>query len=115
MLYWFCLISDLEIFSLARYIPNIVRTAKVICITFKISLNKKIARIDAVSGCINNPIEPTDAGIFPIPYVMKYCPPSWHNIANEKRLIHSIDEEGIKLPPCINIGIAENKQQNKVV
>ena len=107
--------SESEIFNLAKYIPNIVNTTKIICIKFKTSWNKNIARIVAVSGCIRSPIEPSEAGIFPIPCVIKYWPPSWHKIASENKFIHSNDDEGMKFPPWINIGTVENIQQKSVV
>ena len=106
---------DSERFNLAKYIPNIVNRTKIICIKFRVSWNKNIARIVAVSGCISNPIEPLDAGIFPIPWVIKYCPPSWHNIARDNKFIHSNEVDGIKFPPWINIGTEEKIQQKSVV
>jgi hypothetical protein len=47
-----------------------------ICIKFRISEKIKAARIVAVKGCINNPIDPFDAETFPIPIVIKNCPPN---------------------------------------
>ena len=53
--------------SLARYIPTKVMSTNNICIKFKISEKRKAAKIVAVKGCINKPIDPFDAEIFPIP------------------------------------------------
>ena len=62
--------------SLAKYIPIRVTAAKIIWVTFSHSEKKKAAKIVAVSGCINNPIEPFDDEIFPIANVIKNWPPN---------------------------------------
>ena len=54
-----------------------------IWLVFNISENINDAKIVAVNGCINNPMEPLDADIFAIPYVIKNCPPNWHKKASK--------------------------------
>ena len=48
----------------------------IICIKFKISLKIKAAKIVAVSGCINRPMDPLEAEMLPIPKVIKNWPPN---------------------------------------
>ena len=79
------------------------------------SSNKKAAKIVAVKGWRSNPIEPSDAEIFDIPYVIRNWPPNWHKNAKKIKLIHSKFEEGIDGPDSINAKGMEKIQQNKVV
>ena len=60
---------------LAKYIPSKATKTKNICVMLSISPNIKAARTVAVMGCISNPMEPSEAEIFPIPCVIKYWPP----------------------------------------
>jgi hypothetical protein len=53
--------------NLARYIPISVMKTNIICIKFKTSEKINAANKVAVKGCINKPIEPIDAEIFPMP------------------------------------------------
>ena len=62
--------------NLAKYIPMRVMKTNNICIKLRISEKIKAARIVAVKGCINNPIDQFDAETFPIPIVIKNCPPN---------------------------------------
>ena len=86
-----------------------------ICIEFKISEKIIVARIVAVNGCINNPIEPLEADILPIPKVIKNWPPNWHKNAKSIRLAHSKCVWGKLKPDSKLMGIIENRQQNNVV
>ena len=52
--------------------PKSVTNTNIICTKFKISANKNAASTVAVKGCINNPIDPSEAEIFPMPCVIKY-------------------------------------------
>ena len=101
--------------NLARYIPISVIITNIICIMFKISEKMIAANKAAVNGCINNPIEPFDAEILPMPMVIKNWRPNWHKKAISMRLIHSKLVTGIKELESIAIGITENKQQKNVL
>jgi len=62
--------------SLARYIPMRVINTNITCIKFKTSEKIKAAKIVAVRGCINRPMDPLEADIFPMPKVIRNCPPN---------------------------------------
>ena len=95
--------------------PKSATSTNIICVIFKISPNINAAKIVAVMGCIKSPTDPSEADIFPIPWVIKYWPPNWHKTASNNKFIHSNEVDGIIFPPWISIGIIENKQQNNVV
>ena len=101
--------------SLAKYIPIRVITAKIIWGRLSHSENIKAAKIVAVSGCINNPIEPFDGEIFPIAYVIKNWPPNWQIKANKNKFIHSKFDLGKLSPESSIMGIIEKRQQKRVV
>ena len=86
-----------------------------IWLAFNISENKNDAKIVAVNGCINKPIDPLDADIFAIPYVIKNCPPNWHKKARSNKFFHSKFVVGNLLPDSRNIGIRAKILQNSVV
>ena len=69
----------------------------------------------AVMGCIKRPIDPLDADILPMAWVIKNCPPNWQRKANNNRLSHSKFDVGNISPPSTAIGIIEKIQQKKVV
>ena len=62
--------------SRARYIPMRVINTNITCIKFKTSKKIKAAKIVAVRGCINRPMDPLEADIFPMPKVIRNCPPN---------------------------------------
>ena len=101
--------------SLAKYIPTRVTAAKIIWARLSHSENKNAAKIVAVSGCINNPIEPFDGEIFPIPNVIRNWPPNWQTRASKNKLIHSKFDLGKLTPESSIIGIIEKRQQKRVV
>jgi len=73
------------------------------------------AKIVAVNGWSKSPIDPLDAEILDIPYVIKNWPPNWHNKASNNKLVHSNFVEGMDKPDSIKANGKENKQQKKVV
>ena len=86
-----------------------------IWLVFNISENINEAKIVAVNGCINKPMEPLDADIFEIPYVLKNCPPNRHKKASKNKFFHSKLVVGNLLPDSRSIGIRAKILQNKVV
>ena len=88
---------------------------KINCVVFISSLKINAAKIVAVRGCNKRPIEPSDAEILDMPYVIRNWPPNWHNRASNNKLVHSNFEEGIDKPDSKRANGSENKQQNKVV
>jgi hypothetical protein len=53
-----------------------VINTNITCIKFKTSEKIKAAKIVAVRGCINRPMDPLEADIFPMPKVIRNCPPN---------------------------------------
>ena len=104
-----------DIFILARYKPMNVTKINNICIKFKISLKIIAAKTVAVNGCINKPIEPSDEEIFPIPYVIRNCPPNWHKKASKNIFVQSSLFIGMKGAFSKSIMGIENTQQKSVV
>ena len=79
------------------------------------SANIYAAQIVAVTGCNNNPIDPTEGEILAMLYVIIYWPPTWHSKASKKRFIHSFIDGGSICGDSINATGSENRQQNKLV
>ena len=88
---------------------------KINCVAFISSLKINAAKIVAVRGCNKRPIEPSEADIFDMPYVIRNCPPNWHIKASNNKLVHSNFDEGIDKPDSKKANGSENKQQNNVV
>ncbi len=88
--------------------------AKIIWTIERYSAKIKAAKKAAVIGCINSPIDPLDGEIFPIPNVIKNCPPNWQTRANKNKLIHSKFDLGKLIPESSIIGIIEKRQQKRV-
>ena len=95
--------------------PNRAIKINANCVVFINSLKIYAAKIVAVSGWSNSPIDPSDAEILDMPYVIRNWPPNWHNRASNNKLVHSNFEEGIDKPDSKRANGSENKQQNKVV
>ena len=88
---------------------------KIIWYRFRTSEKIMAAKMVAVIGCIKRPIDPSEADIFVMPIVIKYCPPNWHSKAKKRIFITSNLEDGIFVPGSRIIGTKENIQQKKVV
>ena len=79
------------------------------------SLKIYAAKTVAVSGWSKSPIDPSDAEILDMPYVIKNWPPNWHNNASNNKLNHSNFDAGVDIPDSKKANGKENKQQHIVV